>query len=88
LYLQAKDEVKHGGKDPEKQDYWISIPSENLYFFPDKILNMNLTYLPPTGTRADSAAVKNFIEEVLSRSASDLGKVTVSISPEEAPPKT
>jgi hypothetical protein len=87
LYLQAKDDAKQGGKPPDKKDYWIPIPSENLYFFADKILNMNLTYLSPAGTLADSTAVKNFIVEVLSRSAGGVGRVTVSVNPEQAPPK-
>ncbi len=88
LYLKAKDEEKQGGKKPDRKDYWIPIPSENLYFFPDKILNMNLTYLSPAGTPASVDAVTNLIEEVLG-SAVDVGKVTVSIGPEQStPPKS
>lgn len=88
LYLQAKEEAKSGGKKPDKNDYWIPIPSENLYFFPDKIINMNLTYLSPPGTPADSTAVKNLILDVLRRSGVDLDTVTVSVGPEEVPPRS
>jgi hypothetical protein len=63
-----KDKEAHSGKDmkkPETKDYWTKIPSENLYFFADKIFNMNLTYLPPQGKVAEIEAIKKLIMEVL-----------------------
>jgi len=75
LYLKAKDE----GKKPEKKDYWTPIPSQHLYFFTDKILNMNLSYLTASGKIADSASVEKFLEAEFSPLAEDLGKLTVSV---------
>ena len=36
-YLKAKSE----GLNPDKEKFWRPIPSENLYFFADKIYNLN-----------------------------------------------
>jgi hypothetical protein len=46
-YRQAKD----ADENPDKNMYWIRIPSENLYFFADKILNLNLRYANPENMR-------------------------------------
>lgn len=81
-YLTAKEE----GKTPQKNDYWIPIPSQNLFFFADKIFNMNLSYVTVSGKIADSSVVEKFLAEELSPLAKDLGKLTVSVEKEKAPP--
>jgi hypothetical protein len=74
-YLRAKSE----GAKPEKKDYWISIPSQHLYFFADKIVNMNLSYVTVAGTVASSAAVEKFLAEEFSPLTKSLGKLRVSV---------
>ena len=84
-YLKAKEaEVKEGAQKPDKNDYWMKIPSENLYFFADKIFNMNLTYKPPKGKIADVEAIRRLVMEVLGRSFSPK---TVTITQEQPPLK-
>jgi len=82
-YLKEKEE----GKSPDKKLFWIPIPSEHMYFFSDKIVNMNLTYISPRGKPADAEAVKNFIKGVLGRSFGEEGKITISLKPEKPAPK-
>jgi hypothetical protein len=77
LYLKAKD----AGDKPEKKDYWIPIPSQHLYFFADKIINMNLSYI--TEKIASPAAVEQFLAEELRPLTDEFGKLTVSVG--EAP---
>lgn len=75
-YLAAK---KDGPEKPNKEDYWIEIPSSNLYFFADKIFNMNLTYVTGTASSVDSSALEKFIKPELGLSIKDLGKLTVTV---------
>lgn len=81
LYLKERE----GGKSPDKKLFWIPIPSEHMYFFSDKIVNINLTYISATGTPADAEAVRVFVSEVLGRSIGDDGKITISLKPEKPP---
>jgi len=53
--------AKGEGQAAEKKDYWVSIPSRHMYFFSEKILNMNLTYITASPQITDSAAVENFL---------------------------
>lgn len=66
-YLREKE----AGRRPDKNRYWTSIPSANLYFFADKILNMNLRYANPAG-------MKEFI-------AQQLGNAGISITVDAGP---
>ncbi len=72
LFHKAKDE----GKMPEKKDYWISIPSKHMYFFVDKILNMNLTYITTSTEITDSTAVEKFL-------TAEFGSLKVSVKGEQ-----
>lgn len=74
------------GPKPEKKDFWIQIPSQHLYFFADKILNMNLTYV--TETISSNAAVEQFLADILSGLTKELGKLTVSVTPSPTPKDT
>ena len=58
-YLRAKD----AGQNPQTEAFWKQIPSQNLYFFAEKIVNMNLGYKPPE--RLDSRIIAKFIADVL-----------------------
>jgi len=59
LFHKAREE----GKEPKKTDYWIPIPSSQMYFFVDKILNINLSYisLAKPDLIPDSSAVAKFL---------------------------
>ena len=57
----------------------MSIPSQHLYFFSDKIVNMNLSYVTVAGQVASSAAVEKFLAEEFSPLAASLGKLRVSV---------
>ena len=83
-YLKAKNE----GAKPEKKEYWISIPSQHLYFFVDKIVNMNLSYVTVAGTKASSAAVEKFLAEEFSPLTKSLGKLSVSVVRQKKPTST
>lgn len=72
-YLKAKE----SGKKPAPKDYWRSIPSENLYFFVEKIINMNLSYKSPSKGIADMLAITKLIAELLGKSV-DSKKVTIT----------
>ena len=69
LYLAHRAEwEKAGGPKPDKPDkekYWRTIPSENLYFFADKIFNMNLNFKSSAGQVADVEGVRKLIIEIL-----------------------
>jgi hypothetical protein len=65
------------GRDPQVNDYWKSIPSENLYFFVEKIINMNLSYKPPLGTLVDSATILRILADLVGQSF-DPKKVTIT----------
>ena len=73
-YLEAKAKDKNVGP----KSFWRSIPSAKLYFFADKILNINLTYLTALGESPKAGAVQKFLEEI-SPFAEGVGKLTVSI---------
>lgn len=79
-YLKAKEE----GKNPDKHTYWVPIPSQHLYFFAEKILNMNLSYVTAGGT-ASPVAVQKFLSEELSSVAQRLGKINVTIVKRDEP---
>jgi hypothetical protein len=53
--------AKSEGQAVEKKDYWVPIPSRHMYFFAEKILNMNLTYITASPLITDPAAVKDFL---------------------------
>jgi len=74
-YLKAKE----AGNKPDKGDYWIPIPSQNLIFLADKIFNMNISFVPVSGKIEDSATVEKFLAEELSPLGKNLGKLTVSV---------
>ena len=61
-YLKAKNE---SAADPLVEDFWKTIPSQNLYFFAEKIVNMNLSY--KAAEELDSRIIARFIAEVLKR---------------------
>jgi hypothetical protein len=73
-YIKAKEEAekKAEAKPVEPKDYWRKIPSESLYFFADKILNINLTYLNPK-------SVKTFL-------AQEFQNIQLKVSVRERPP--
>jgi len=52
-YLKAKNE----GANPRKKSTGF-LSSQHLYFFADKIVNMNLSYVTVAGTKASLAAVE------------------------------
>ena len=76
LYLKAQEE----GKKPEKENYWRTIPSENLYFFAEKIVNMNLTYKPPLDT-----TFSRLLAEIFKKSV-DPKKITVTLQTKRTAP--
>jgi hypothetical protein len=69
-------------KKPEKKDFWIEIPSMHLYFFADKILNMNLTYVPDK--ISSPIVVEQFLTGELPSIAKEM-KLTVSVSERPTP---
>jgi hypothetical protein len=52
---------------PDKEKYWQAIPSKNLYFFADKIFNMNLNFKAPAGQVADFEAIRKLLAEAIGR---------------------
>ncbi len=72
-YLKAKA----AGETPDKNAYWVAIPSQHLYFFADKILNMNLTYVTE---KVASTAVEQFLAEELAPLSDEFGRLTVSVT--------
>jgi hypothetical protein len=69
-------EQKGRGAKPDKEKYWVPIPSELMYFFADKILNLNLTYLDQSGKAVDTRSVEKYLETQLGNRT---GKITVSV---------
>jgi hypothetical protein len=68
---------------PQKENYWVPIPSTHLYFFVEKMLNINLTYVDLTGQVKDAGAVEKFLTEQLGALAP--GKLTISVGPSVPP---
>jgi hypothetical protein len=83
---KAYDKAKEQDKKPEPKEYWRPIPSQNLYFFADKILNMNLTYLTASGAITDPSAVQKFLSDEIPL-AQDAVKLTISVPKIEQEPK-
>ena len=75
---------KEAGKKPTPKDYWKSIPSENLYFFVEKIINMNLSYKSPSKGIAEIAAITKMIAELLGKTIHPK-KVTITQEQEKKP---
>jgi hypothetical protein len=73
---------KEAGKKPEAKDFWKSIPSENLYFFVEKIINMNLSYKSPSKGAADVIAITRLIADLLGKTI-DPKKVTITQEQQE-----
>lgn len=71
---------KAGGQKLDKEKYWVTIPSRNMYFFADKIFNMNLTYVTGAGATVNAADVAKFLESALGASMKDLDTIKVTIN--------
>lgn len=69
-------EDKASGAKPDKEKYWVSIPSKLMYFFADKILNVNLTYLDLSGKAADTRNVEKYLQVQLGKKT---GEISVSV---------
>ena len=78
-YVKDRERLRTEGKEekPDKLTYWQSIPSENLYFFADKIFNMNLTYKSPSGKIVDEEVVRKLINEIMG-SALTVKNITIT----------
>jgi hypothetical protein len=78
LYLKEREawEKSENQTDekPDKEKYWQTIPSENLYFFADKIYNMNLNFKAPEG--AEIETIKKLLTEAIGKI--DLTGVTIT----------
>jgi hypothetical protein len=61
LYVKHKAE----GKNPQKEVYWSEIPSQHLYFFAKKIVNMNLNYIAQIKAIPSIEAISNYIAREL-----------------------
>jgi len=83
LYAKDREALEKEGKNPDRNAYWQSIPSENLYFFADKIFNMNLNFKPPVGRIADREAIRKLLIKVIGQSFSTKN---VTITQEKPPP--
>jgi len=81
-YLKAKE----AGDKPNKDDYWVIIPSQNLIFLADKIFNMNVSFVPASSGVEDAASVEKFLADAFNPLRKDLGKLTVSVEKEKASP--
>jgi hypothetical protein len=79
-YLAAKAQ----GGELDKREYWTPISSQNLFFFADKIFNMNLSCVVASGKAADPASVEKFLAEEFSPLEKGLGKLTVSVEKESS----
>jgi hypothetical protein len=80
---QSYLEDKAKGEKPDKEKYWVPIPSELMYLFADKILNLNLTYQNLSGKPADTRTVEKYLEAQLGTMP---GKLSVSIKGATLPP--
>jgi hypothetical protein len=85
-YVKDRERLRADGKEetPDKLTYWQSIPSKNLYFFADKIFNMNLTYKSPSGEIFDEELVRKLINEIM---GSALTVKDITITHEKMPEK-
>jgi hypothetical protein len=72
-YLKAKT----AGKTADKREYWQPIPSQHMYFFVDKIVNINLSYMTPTGPVVDDAALIKLVGQLFSHLI-DQKKITIT----------
>jgi len=59
------------GLKPDKTKYWKDVPSAKLYILADRILNINLNYLPHESL---PATIKDFIAESIKNS-----KITITV---------
>jgi hypothetical protein len=82
LYMKDREALEKEGTNPDKNAYWQPIPSENLYFFADKIFNMNLNFKPPAGRVADREAIRKLLIEVIGHS---FNPKNVTITQEKPP---
>ena len=57
-YLGDKD----AGRSPKADDYWRDIPSAKLYFFAERISNLNLNY---DATQADKDILNKYLNKLL-----------------------
>jgi hypothetical protein len=76
-YLKAKEDAAREGKKLDLKIFWRQIPSQHLYFFADKILNINLTYLTASGESTNPEAFQKFLEET--SPFKGVGKLTVEV---------
>jgi hypothetical protein len=83
-YRKDRDE----GKEPKKEAYWTDIPSQNLYFFADKILNMNLTYVTDIRKIPSLAAADDYLARELRELTLRVGKLRISVLEPKAPPSS
>lgn len=81
LYIKDREALEKEGKKPDKGAYWQEIPSQSLYFFADKIFNMNLTYKPPAGKVADEEAVRKLVIEIMGPSLSTKNITITQVKP-------
>jgi hypothetical protein len=72
-YLKDKED----GQNPQKENYWVPILSNHLYFFAEKILNINLTYVDLSGTVKDATAVEKFLTQELGGAVTS--KLTINV---------
>ena len=82
-YVRDREALDKEGKKPDKLSYWQPIPSENLYFFGDKIFNMNLTYKPPAGKIVVDDAVRRLILEIVGSALPKNVTITQAKNPEQ-----
>ncbi len=75
---KSEDKTK---EKPDKEKYWQTIPSKNLYFFADKIFNMNLNFKPPAGQVAGSEAIRKLLAEAIGRVNLQGVTITQRVSP-------
>jgi hypothetical protein len=77
---KSEDKTK---EKPDKENYWQGIPSKNLYFFADKIFNMNLNFKAPAGQVADYEAIRKLLAEAIGR----VNLQGVTITQRKSPPE-
>ncbi len=61
-YVAAKNAGTTGGAKPKKEDFWREIPSARLYFFADRISNLNINYDAP---EASKAKLEEYLRRIL-----------------------
>jgi hypothetical protein len=79
-YLLAKD----AGQKPKPDDYWREIPSAKLYFFADRISNLNLNY---DANQADKATLLDYVDKILKKGMSPK-RINITVEMNEPPGKT